>query len=440
MRMYDMIAKKRDGFVLTQQEIEFVVQGYTNGDVPDYQMAAFLMAVFLQGMSDVETAQLTKAMAHSGDVIDLSPIQGIKVDKHSTGGVGDKTTLVVAPLVAACGVKIAKMSGRGLGHTGGTVDKMEAIPGMQTSLSREDFIAQVNEIGIAVIGQSGNLAPADKKIYALRDVTATVNSIPLIASSIMSKKLAAGADAILLDVKTGNGAFMKTLNDSIALAQAMVEIGEQNGRRTAALISDMDTPLGHNIGNAMEVAEAVETLRGNGSDDLTEVCLELAAGMLQLAGFGPHNECVLRAKAAINDGSGLAKLREMVVAQGGDASVIDDPANFAAAPLQLEVLAPQAGYIAAMDTERIGMASVVLGAGRETKEDTIDFSAGIRILAKTGDKVEEGDTIAVLFTSSQDKAEEARQMYLKAVQISEQKPVAVPLLQARVNAEGVQRL
>ncbi|MFV0414444.1 MAG: pyrimidine-nucleoside phosphorylase [Oscillospiraceae bacterium] len=440
MRMYDIIAKKRDGGSLAPEEIEFAVQGFTKGEIPDYQMAAFLMAVFLKGMTAEETARLTDSMARSGDWVDLSPIAGIKADKHSTGGVGDKTTLVVAPLVAACGVKIAKMSGRGLGHTGGTVDKMEAIPGLRTTLSREEFIHQVNQIGIAVVGQSGNLAPADKKIYALRDVTATVNSMPLIASSIMSKKLAAGADAILLDVKTGNGAFMKTLQASIALAKEMVEIGEHNGRRTAAVISDMGTPLGHNVGNSLEVAEAVETLHGSGPEDLTAVCLELAAGMLELAGLGSHKACFAKAQKALQEGGGIQKLKEMVRAQGGDTRVIDNPALFAKAPLSREVKAPQSGYIAAMNTEEIGIAAVVLGAGREKKEDTIDFSAGIRIRAKTGDAVKAGQVLAVLEAADPQKLQAAEEMYHKALHIEQQKPAPVPLVQARVTREGVELL
>lgn len=439
MRIYDIIAKKRDGKTLTAPEIEFAIQGFTGGDIPDYQMAALLMAIFIQGMTAEETALLTLAMARSGDVIDLSAIEGVKVDKHSTGGVGDKTTLVAAPLAAACGVKVAKMSGRGLGHTGGTVDKMEAVPGLTTTLSRAQFIQQVNEIGLAVIGQSGNLAPADKLIYALRDVTATVNSIPLIASSIMSKKLAAGADAILLDVKTGNGAFMKTLDEAIALAKAMVEIGEHNGRRTAALITDMDIPLGVNIGNSLEVAEAVQTLRGEGPEDLTAVCLALAAGMLHLAGLGGEKSCRAMAEKALQSGQGLAKLRQMVAAQGGDVAAIDDPAAFPKAPVRREVKAQSGGYVQSMNTEQIGIASVVLGAGRQTKEDAIDFTAGIRILKKTGQAVQPGDVLAVLETASEEKAQNAAGLYQKAVQIGPEKPPALPLVQARVTKAGIQR-
>ena len=439
MRVYDIIAKKRDGKELTQQEIEVMVSGYTGGTIPDYQMSAFLMAVFLKGMTAAETAQLTDSMARSGDMVDLSGVDGITVDKHSTGGVGDKTTLVVAPLAAACGLKVAKMSGRALGHSGGTVDKMEAIPGMKVELPQDEFIKQVNKIGLALVGQSGNLAPADKKIYALRDVTATVNSLPLIASSIMSKKLAAGAGVILLDVKTGGGAFMKTLDDSIALAKAMVDIGEHNGRNTAAIVSDMDVPLGRNIGNSLEVAEAVETLQGNGPEDLTQVCLELTADLLELAGHGSKEACMEKAKEALDSGAGLAKLRQMVAEQGGDVSVIDNPRNFAKAQKSREILAEADGYIAKMDTEKIGMASMMLGAGRETKEDSIDYAAGIRLCAKTGDLVKKGEILAILYSSSEEKLNKSEQMYTEALAFTKEKTSLAPLIQARVSKAGVVR-
>ncbi|MBQ6834590.1 MAG: thymidine phosphorylase, partial [Lachnospiraceae bacterium] len=332
MRMYDLIMKKRNGEALTKQEIDYMITEYVAGEIPDYQMSAFLMAVYFNGMTEEETVTMTQAVAHSGDMVDLSAIEGIKVDKHSTGGVGDKTTLIITPMVAACGVKVAKMSGRGLGHTGGTVDKLESIPGFQTAIDQERFFEIVNETGLSVIGQSGNMTPADKKLYALRDVTATVDSIPLIAVSIMSKKLAAGSDAILLDVKTGSGAFMKTVDDSIALAREMVSIGENAGRKTAALITDMDIPLGNNIGNSLEVIEAVETLQGNGPEDLTEVCLQLAGNMLYLAGKGTIEECIAMAKKTIEDGSALERLVAMVEAQGGDSSVILDTGKFEKAP------------------------------------------------------------------------------------------------------------
>lgn len=439
MRMYDIIAKKKQGHVLTQQEIEFFIKGFTAGEIPDYQASALTMAICFKGMTPEETAQLTQAMAESGDMVDLSPIPGVKVDKHSTGGVGDKTTLIVAPLVAACGLHVAKMSGRGLGHTGGTVDKLESIPGFRTSLTTEEFFSAVKMAGLAVAGQSGNLAPADKKLYALRDVTATVDSMPLIASSIMSKKLAAGADAILLDVKTGSGAFMKTLEDSIELARTMVDIGERVGRRTAALITDMDIPLGKAIGNALEVTEAVETLRGKGPADLTEVCLRLAANMLVLAGQGDEKTCLEKVKKALEDGSALARLRDMVVAQGGDPTVIDDPSRFAQAPYMLEVKAPQSGFISRMDTTACGIASVMLGAGRETKESSIDYSAGILVHKKTGDAVTEGEVLAQLYASDQKLLEPAAQHYLSALQFAQQAPAKAPLVLARVTKDGVER-
>ena len=367
MRMYDIIAKKRDGGTLNREELSFAVNGYVAGDVPDYQMSALLMAIYLRGMTDEETAVLTDVMARSGD---LSAIAGIKADKHSTGGVGDKTTLVIAPIVAACGVKIAKMSGRGLGHTGGTIDKMEAVPGTRTSLTQEEFFKQVNEIGISVIGQSGKIAAADKKIYALRDVTATVGCIPLIASSIMSKKLAAGSDAILLDVTMGDGAFMKDLDSALELARQMVAIGTAHGRRVAALITDMDKPLGRNIGNSLEVAESMAVLQGKGPADLTEVCLQLASNMLVLAGKGDMPACRKLAESVIADGSAFEKCCQMFAAQGGDISVLKDASKFRKAKYSCELTAPSDGYIYKNDVEKIGNASVLLGAGRIKKEDS----------------------------------------------------------------------
>lgn len=439
MRMFDIIAKKRDGGVLSREELEFAVMGFVNGQVPDYQMSALLMAIYLKGMTEKETAQLTDVMAHSGDMVDLSSISGIKADKHSTGGVGDKTTLVIAPIVAACGVKIAKMSGRGLGHTGGTVDKMEAVPGTQTAVDRERFFAQVNEIGISVIGQSGNLAPADKKMYALRDVTATIGCVPLIASSIMSKKLAAGSDCILLDVKTGNGAFMKTLDDSIELAKAMVSIGQHNGRKVAALITDMDTPLGHNIGNSLEVIESVEVLKGHGPADLTEVCYQLAANMLYLAGKGTLEECRRMAEEAVASGAAYEKLKQMFAAQGGDVSVLDDPDKFQKAKFSRPLLAGESGYLVRMNTEMVGNASVGLGAGRITKEDVIDFAAGIVLHKKTGDKVEKGECLATLYADHEEKFDAAEEMF-RATLTFGPAPEPVPaLVMARVTEEGVER-
>ncbi|MEG1849147.1 MAG: pyrimidine-nucleoside phosphorylase [Oscillospiraceae bacterium] len=439
MRMYDVIHKKREGGELSPEELQFFVAGVTDGSIPDYQTAALLMAIYFRGMTAAETAELTLRMAASGDQVDLSAIEGFKVDKHSTGGVGDKTTLIVAPIVAACGVRVAKMSGRGLGHTGGTVDKLESIPGFDTALSIERFFEVVQEVGVAVVGQTGNLAPADKKLYALRDVTATVESIPLIAASIMSKKLAAGADGIVLDVKTGSGAFMKTVDDSIRLAETMVAIGERLGRRTVALITDMDRPLGAAIGNSLEVIEAAETLRGNGPDDLTELCLELAANMLELSEHRDIAACRAQAKEALASGRGYARLKRMVAAQGGDPSVLDHPEKFPKAEFSRTVCAPRGGYLTAMDTERIGMASAVLGAGRETKEAPIDHAAGILLPVKPGQRVECGETLATLRTNQPDRLASAAEMLLDALVIGDKKPPEVPLIYARVSRDGVQR-
>ena len=439
MRMYDLIMKKKHGEVLTEQEIQFMIDGYVKGEIPDYQMSAMLMAIWFKGMNDLEITELTKTMAKSGDMIDLSAISGKKVDKHSTGGVGDKTTLIVAPIVAACGGKVAKMSGRGLGHTGGTVDKLEAIPGYRTVLDRKEFFDTVNKCGVSVIGQSGNLAPADKKLYALRDVTATVDSIPLIASSIMSKKLAAGSDCILLDVKTGSGAFMKTLDDSIKLAQTMVAIGEGAGRRTVALITDMDTPLGFGIGNSIEVMESMDVLKGHGPADLTEVSLQLAANMLYLVGKGTPEECREMAEKVIVDGSAFETFCTMVKAQGGDDAVLRDYDKFAKAPYKAEVLADRDGYIVKMNAEEVGVTSVVLGAGRETKESAIDFSAGLILHKKYGDKVKKGESLVTLYTSREDALKEAERMYREAVIIGVDQPAKEPLVYARVEKDKVEK-
>lgn len=438
MRMYDLISKKRDGGTLNKEEMAHLIEGYVKGEIPDYQMSAFLMAVYFQGMTKEETAMMTDLVARSGDMVDLSSIEGIKVDKHSTGGVGDKTTLIVAPLAAACGVKVAKMSGRGLGHTGGTVDKLESIPGMRVSLEREEFFDVVNKTGICVIGQSGNLTPADKKLYALRDVTATVESIPLIAVSIMGKKLAAGSDCILLDVKTGSGAFMNRVEDSLALAKEMVSIGESAGRKTAALITNMDIPLGNNIGNSLEVIEAVDTLKNQGPEDLTIVCLELAANMLYLAGMGDMEICRSKVKEALENGTALQKLVDMVEAQGGDSGVIKDTSKFEQASIVEEVISPYEGYITFMDTKECGIASCILGAGRETKEDTIDYSAGIVLKKKTGDKIQKGDVLAVLYGNKQEKMQPAKEQFLKALKVEETAPQKQKLIYARVTSEEVE--
>lgn len=438
MRMYDLIEKKRNNGILSKEEIAYMVRGYVDGTIPDYQMSAMLMAIYFRGMTDEEMTQLTEQAAHSGETADLSGIDGIKVDKHSTGGVGDKTTLIIAPIAAACGVKVAKMSGRGLGHTGGTIDKLEAIPGMKTTLTREEFFATVNKIGLSVIGQSGNLAPADKKLYALRDVTATVDSIPLIAASIMSKKLAAGSDCILLDVKTGSGAFMKTLKDSVSLAEKMVAIGENAGKRTVALITDMDIPLGFHIGNSLEVIEAVETLKGKGPKDLTFVCLKLAADMLYLAGKGTPEECMRQAEGAIDSGKALECLIAMVEAQGGDSGVIKDTDTFKKAPYSYEVLAESDGYVTAIDTEGCGIASVMLGAGRETVDSTIDYAAGIILKKKVTDSVKKGEPLAVLYASDKSLFEAAAGRFLSAYTVCKENTKLPPLIYARVEKGKVE--
>ena len=439
MRMYDLITKKKHNGALTDEEIQFMIDGYVKGEIPDYQMSSMLMAIWFNGMNDHEITELTKVMAKSGDMIDLSAIEGKKVDKHSTGGVGDKTTLIVAPIVAACGGKVAKMSGRGLGHTGGTVDKLESIPGYQTSLTREQFFDMVNKCGVSVIGQSGNLAPADKKLYALRDVTATVDCIPLIASSIMSKKLAAGSDCILLDVKTGSGAFMKTLDDSIKLAQTMVNIGEGAGRRTVALITDMDTPLGYGIGNSIEVMESMDVLKGHGPADLREVSLQLASNMLYLVGKGTPEECRKMAEKSIEDGSAFEAFCKMVKAQGGDDSVLRDYKKFAQAPFKAEVKADRDGFITKMNAEEIGETSVVLGAGRETKESDIDFSAGLILHKKYGDAVKKGDNLVTLYTSKESALADAEKMYREAIEIGDTQPEKEPLVYARVEKDKVEK-
>ncbi len=432
MRMYDIIKAKRDGSFLSTEEINHFVEGCTTGDIPDYQLSALLMAIYFKGMNPRETTDLTMAMVNSGETVDLSAIEGVKVDKHSTGGVGDKTTLVVAPIVAACGVKVAKMSGRGLGHTGGTVDKLESIPGFKTSLDREVFIEIVNRTGLCVIGQSGDFAPADKKIYALRDVTATIESIPLIASSIMSKKIAAGSDRILLDVKVGSGSFMKTLDDAKALAQTMVSIGEGLGRRTVALITNMDVPLGCAIGNSLEVIEAVNTLKGIGPGDLTEICIVLAANMLYIADKGTLDECKSLAKQALFSGAALECLKKMVTAQGGDASFIDDTTKFGTARYFRTVTARKDGYITKMNTENCGIASVLLGAGRAEKDDSIDSAAGIMLENKIGARVQRGDPFATLYAEREELFDAAAEEFLGAIEIGDEPPEETKILLGRV--------
>ncbi|MTV21996.1 pyrimidine-nucleoside phosphorylase [Staphylococcus delphini] len=412
MRMVDIIAKKRDGHALTKEEIEFVVNGYTNDDIPDYQMSSLAMAIFFQDMTDEERAYLTMAMVESGDQIDLSNIEGIKVDKHSTGGVGDTTTLVLAPLVAALDVPVAKMSGRGLGHTGGTIDKLESVEGFHVEISEEEFVKLVNEDKVAVIGQTGNLTPADKKIYALRDVTATVNSIPLIASSIMSKKIAAGADAIVLDVKTGNGAFMKTVEDAEQLAHAMVKIGNQVGRQTMAIISDMSQPLGRAIGNALELQEAIDTLKGEGPEDLTELVLTLGSQMVVLAQKAKNlDEARGMLQEVIDNGKALEKFKTFLSNQGGDASVVDDPSKLPTAQYQFELPAKRSGVVSEMIANEIGIASMMLGAGRQTKEDIIDLAVGLVLNKKVGDRVEEGESLLTIYANSEDVEQVKQKLY-----------------------------
>lgn len=439
MRMYDLIMKKRDGHVMEDEEIKYIVDGFVSGEIPHYQMSAFLMAIFYKGMNDHEILTLTTAMAESGDMVDLSPIEGIKVDKHSTGGVGDKTTLIVAPIVAANGVKVAKMSGRGLGHTGGTVDKLESIPGYRTDLNEHEFFDVVRKTGISVIGQSGNLTPADKKMYALRDVTATVDSIPLIASSIMSKKIAAGSDCILLDVKVGSGAFMKEVDDAVRLAEVMVALGENAGRKTRAMITDMDTPLGNAIGNSLEVIEAVNTLKGKGPEDLTHECIGLATNMMVLAGLGDEKHCEELARKVIDDGSALERLIAMVDAQGGDSSVIKDTENFTKAKYTHDVISDTDGYVTDMDAAGCGIASSMLGAGRETLESEIDYAAGIILKKKTGDAVSKGDVLATLYADDEALFAAAERRYKEAVKISGSRKERNPLIYALVSKDGVKR-
>jgi pyrimidine-nucleoside phosphorylase len=439
LRAFDIIEKKRDGYELSYEEIKFFINEYCQGIIPDYQAAALLMAIFIKGMNNRETADLTSIMTYSGDVIDLSEIPGIKVDKHSTGGVGDKTTLIIGPIVAACGVNVAKMSGRGLGHTGGTIDKLESIPGFKTELSHADFISNVRKIGISVAGQSGNLVPADKKLYALRDVTATINNISLIASSIMSKKIASGADRILLDVKTGSGAFMKTIDTSIALASAMVKIGEKVGKQTAAIVTDMDVPLGNAIGNSLEVIEAIETLKGRGPEDLKTVCIEIASRMLELAEIGNIDFCRRLSEEVILNGKALKKLRELIEQQGGDSKVLEDYNRFNKAKFVFEIISDADGYIGEIKTDMIGYASMVLGAGRETKESRIDYSAGIILEKKTGMSVLKGDLLARIYTNNANRAKEAEIIIKNSISISDSCVKSKPLILANVNSEGIER-
>ncbi len=428
MRMVDIIIKKKEGLKLSKEEIEFFIKGITDGSIPDYQASALLMAICIKGMDDEETLIITLAMVASGDSIDLSQIPKIKVDKHSTGGVGDKTTMILGPMVAALGIPVAKMSGRGLGHTGGTIDKLESIPGFNTDLSQEEFIKIVQDIGLAVAGQTGNLVPADKKLYALRDVTGTVESIPLISASIMSKKLAAGSDAIVLDVKVGSGAFMKTTEDARKLAEAMVEIGTGAKRKTVAVITDMDRPLGKAIGNALEVKEAIEVLKGHGPDDITEVCITLAAKMLEIAGMGDFKKCTELAGETLKDGSALNKFKQMIKAQKGNEEIVNNTGLLPSAKFTTEYRAASEGYISAIISDKLGVASMLLGAGRATKESSIDPGAGITLLKKPGEMVKAGEPIMVLHANSQSLFEASLNELDKAVKISREKPTETPII------------
>lgn len=439
MRIYDIIAKKRDKKELTAQEIDFAVKGYTDGTVEDYQMSALLMAIYINSMTEREIFALTKSMSKSGETVDLSFIPGIKVDKHSTGGVGDKTTLIVSPIVAACGVPVAKMSGRGLGYTGGTIDKLESIPGMRTNLSTQEFFDTINQTGLSIGGQSKNLDPADKKIYALRDVTATVDSIPLIASSIMSKKLASGSDCILLDVKCGRGAFMQDFDSALKLAKTMVSIGQDSGKDTVAVITNMDVPLGYAVGNWVEVMESCEILKNKGNEDLRKISIYLAANMLYLAGEGSISKCKEMAHDALKTGMAFRKFKEMVEAQGGDTQVIEHPEKYPRPKVKRIVTSDKEGYVNLIDASKCGKASSILGAGREKKDDPIDYVAGVVLSVKVGEYVKAGEPIAKIYSNNAAKCDEAENIMLEATEISDTLTYHKPLIQARVTSEGVER-
>lgn len=419
MRMYDLIIKKRNGGRLTKEEIEFMIKGFTAGEIPDYQMSAMMMAVYFTGMYREETLYLTMVMAHSGDMLDLSGMEGIIVDKHSTGGVGDKTSLALIPMVAACGIKVAKMSGRGLGHTGGTIDKLESFPGFTTEITEEEFINNVNTIGIAIMGQTANLAPADKKLYALRDVTATVDNMSLIAASIMSKKLASGADAIVLDVKTGSGAFMKDEQDALTLAQEMTALGNNAGKKTAAIISDMDQPLGYAVGNVLEVKEAIDTLKGNGPADFVELCLALGSRMVVAGGKARDaEEAENMLRNVIADGSALKKLKQLVEAQGGDSKAVIDTELLEKAEYIEEVPSPREGYVQHIACDEIGICSQMLGGGRETKESTIDLCVGLVLKKKVGDYVKQGEALAIIHGNDREKIKACAQRFTDSYSFS----------------------
>ena len=436
MRMYEILEKKRDKMTLSTEEIGFFVRGVTEGTIPDYQISALLMAICINGMDPRETTDLTLAMAHSGAVADLSGIRGTVVDKHSSGGVGDKCTLIVGPIVASLGIPFAKLSGRGLGHTGGTIDKLESMPGFRTSFSSDEFIHQVNAIGIILAGQSGELAPADKKLYALRDVTATIPSIPLISASIMSKKIASGARNILLDVKCGNGAFMKDREGAFLLAERMVQIGELSGRHVKALVTDMSQPLGHQVGNALEILEAVDVLQNKGPDDLREICIALSAGMLELAGLSGYEECRGLALRTLEDGTAYAKFRQLVETQGGAWNPGGLPVLAGHAAIVQTVLSESDGYVTDIETGDIGVASLLLGAGRETREDPIDPAAGVTVHKKRGDLVRTGEALATLHTNRPDAVDPASAMILRAYSITGTRPDLIPVVLRIVETGG----
>jgi pyrimidine-nucleoside phosphorylase len=435
VRITDIILKKRNGQILSKEEIQFAVSGFTSGEIPDYQFSALLMCIYFKGLDKEETVELTKAMVNSGEVLNLSGIKGIKVDKHSTGGVGDKTTLILGPLVAAAGVKVPKLSGRGLGHTGGTIDKLESISGFSVDMSQEQFFKNVNEIGLAIGGQTKDLVPADKKIYALRDVTCTVDNISLIAGSVMSKKIASGADKIVLDVKVGDGAFMSTTEDAFRLGKVMVDIGEGMGKETIAVITDMNQPLGNAIGNSLEVIEAIATLKGHGPKDLHDLCMELGSQMLIVAGlFSDKKEALACLEKQIQSGAAFAKFREFIHAQGGNVEQVDDISKLPQARFSSPVLSGEEGFIHKIGAKKIGLASVVLGAGRETKESKIDLSAGIYLNKKVGDFVKKGESLATVFTNSKEKMDPAKEMILSSYIILQGKPELNPLIYGTVSA------
>ena len=438
IRMYDLIQKKKEGKALTTEEIDFMIAGFTKGEIPNEQMAAFSMAVYFQGMSHEETAALTMAMANSGDTVDLSGIDGIKMDKHSTGGVGDKTTFVVMSIVASLGVKVAKMSGRGLGHTGGTLDKIESIPGFKIEFEPDEFLNIVRDVGACLAGQTADLAPADKRLYALRDVTATVDNISLIATSVMSKKIASGADGIVLDVKTGSGAFMKSFENSLELARSMVNIGESCGRKMIALITDMNVPTGKNIGNALEVIEAIDVLKGAGPADLRDICIELSANMMHLATGSEIEGCRQQVREQLDSGAAFEKFAHIVAAQNGDVSYLHDTSLFEKAKITHDVIAPVSGYIHQMNAEGCGLASCMLGAGRQTVDDVIDYGAGIVLKFKTGDFVKQGDILATFYTNNKASLAAAEDVFLKGFKFTTTTPTKPPLIYARVTKNEVE--